>query len=189
VLCLTDICWSDCTHTAKEDKTLCLMVELRQAVGPICIRPHLRVYLHRSSIYFREELEAQRPTANTSGPSYLCENYASLLFYSKCTFCILIPHTLSQACTTSRVLIVAMILNTDVPILIIKPTRCTNFSYLFLEWNYVFRTVPLSIIRSYSLYTRQWYTSYSFVDSYRAAAAAAGSGWNCSSILILLPAC
>jgi hypothetical protein len=25
---------------------------------------------------------------------------------------------------------------------------------------YVFRTVPLSIIRSYSLYTRQWYMSY-----------------------------
>jgi hypothetical protein len=41
-----------------------------------------------------------------------------------------------------------------------------------LEWNYMFRTVPLSIIRSYSLYTQQWYMLYSFVDS--------------SSILILL---
>jgi hypothetical protein len=28
--------------------------------------------------------------------------------------------------------------------------------------------------------------SYRFVDSFRSAAAAAGSGWNCSSILILL---
>jgi hypothetical protein len=46
----------------------------------------------------------------------------------------------------------------------------------------VFRTVPLSIIRSYSLYTQQWYKSYRIVDSFRAAAAA-GSGWN---ILILL---
>jgi hypothetical protein len=48
---------------------------------------------------------------------------------------------------------------------------------------YMFRTVPLSIISSYSLYTQQWYMSYRFVDSFRAAA---GSGWNCSSILILL---
>jgi hypothetical protein len=41
---------------------------------------------------------------------------------------------------------------------------------------YMFRTVPLSIIRSYSLYTQQWCTSmpYRFVDSFRA-----GLGWNC----------
>jgi hypothetical protein len=39
----------------------------------------------------------------------------------------------------------------------------------------MFQTVPLSIIRSYSLYTQQWYMSYRFVDSLRAAA---GSGWN-----------
>jgi hypothetical protein len=32
----------------------------------------------------------------------------------------------------------------------------------------MFRTVPLSIIRSYSLYTRQWCMSYRFVDSFRA---------------------
>jgi hypothetical protein len=41
--------------------------------------------------------------------------------------------------------------------LLIKPTRWTNFSNLFLKWNsYMFRTVPLSIIRSYSLYTQRW---------------------------------
>ena len=33
---------------------------------------------------------------------------------------------------------------------------------------YMFRTVPLSIIRSFSLYTHQWYMSYRFVDSFRA---------------------
>jgi hypothetical protein len=33
---------------------------------------------------------------------------------------------------------------------------------------YMFRTVPLSIIRSYSLYTQQWYMSYRFVDSFSA---------------------
>jgi hypothetical protein len=33
---------------------------------------------------------------------------------------------------------------------------------------YMFRTVPLSIIRSYSLYTQKWYMSYRFVDSFRA---------------------
>jgi hypothetical protein len=47
---------------------------------------------------------------------------------------------------------------------------------------YMFQTVPMAIIRSYSLYTQQWYTSYRFVDSFRAA----GSGWNSSSILILI---
>jgi len=45
----------------------------------------------------------------------------------------------------------------------------------------MFRTVPLSIIRSFSLYIQQRYMSYRFSDSLRA-----GSGWNCSSILILL---
>jgi len=38
---------------------------------------------------------------------------------------------------------------------------------------YLFRTVPLSIIRSFSPYTQQWYMSYSFADSLRA-----GSGRN-----------
>ena len=33
---------------------------------------------------------------------------------------------------------------------------------------YMFRTVPLSIIRSFSLYTQQWYLSYRFADSLRA---------------------
>jgi hypothetical protein len=32
---------------------------------------------------------------------------------------------------------------------------------------YMFRAVPLSIIRSYSLYTQQRYMSYRFVDSFR----------------------
>ena len=33
--------------------------------------------------------------------------------------------------------------------------------------HYMFRTVPLSIIRSLSLYTQQWYMSYRFADSLR----------------------
>jgi len=47
---------------------------------------------------------------------------------------------------------------------------------------YMFRTVPLTIIRSCSLCTQQWFMSYRFIDSFRA-----GSGWSChgSSILIL----
>jgi hypothetical protein len=47
----------------------------------------------------------------------------------------------------------------------------------------MFRTVPLSITSSYSLYTQQWYMSYRFVDSFRA-----GSGWN-NLILLLLESC
>jgi len=43
----------------------------------------------------------------------------------------------------------------------------------------MFRTVPLSIIRSFSLYTQQWYMSYRLADSLRA-----GSGQNCSFPLI-----
>jgi len=30
---------------------------------------------------------------------------------------------------------------------------------------YMFQRVPLSIIRSFSLYTQQWYMSYRFADS------------------------
>jgi hypothetical protein len=45
----------------------------------------------------------------------------------------------------------------------------------------MFRTVPLSIIRSFHCTQQQWYMSYRFADSLRA-----GSGWNCSFILIQL---
>ena len=38
---------------------------------------------------------------------------------------------------------------------------------------YMFQTVPLSIIRSFSLYTQKWYMSYRFADSLRTV-----SGWN-----------
>jgi len=37
---------------------------------------------------------------------------------------------------------------------------------------YKFQTIPLSIIRSISLYTQQWYMSYRFANSLQA-----GSGW------------
>jgi len=33
----------------------------------------------------------------------------------------------------------------------------------------MFRTVPLSIIRRFSLYTQQWYMSYRFADSLTAS--------------------
>ena len=60
-----------------------------------------------------------------------------------------------------------------------------SFLKFILEMKlYMFQTVPLSIIRSFSLYTQQWYMSYRFADSLRA-----GSGWNASSILILLANC
>jgi len=44
----------------------------------------------------------------------------------------------------------------------------------------MFRTVTLSNVRSFSLYTQQWYMSYSLRP---------GSGRNCSSVLILLASC
>ena len=48
----------------------------------------------------------------------------------------------------------------------------------------MFQTVPLSIIRSFSLYTQQWYMSYRFADSLWAV-----SGRNGSIVLILLASC
>ena len=82
----------------------------------------------------------------------------------------------------------------------------------------MFRTVRLSIIRSFSLYTQQWYMSQRFADSLRAGSGCncrssvhhqefslytqqwymsyrfadslrAGSEWNCTYILILLASC
>jgi hypothetical protein len=41
---------------------------------------------------------------------------------------------------------------------------------------YMFWTVPLSIIRKFSLYTQQWYVSYRFVDSLQAGSV---PSWSC----------
>ena len=49
-----------------------------------------------------------------------------------------------------------------------KYVWCTNFWYLFGIKLYMFRTVPLSIVRNFSLYTQQCYMSYCFVDNLRA---------------------
>ena len=69
--------------------------------------------------------------------------------------------------------------------LIIKPTRCTNFSNLFLEGNSTcFGQFLCPSPGVFSLYTQQWYMSYRFADSLRT-----GSEWNCISILILLASC
>jgi len=42
------------------------------------------------------------------------------------------------------------------------------FKFILEMKLYMFETVPLSIIRSYSLYTQQWYMSYRLVDSSKA---------------------
>jgi len=53
---------------------------------------------------------------------------------------------------------------------------------------YMFRTVPLSIMRSFSLYTQQWYMSYRFADSLWAGSA---RNWNVSgcqlAIICVIP--
>jgi len=55
--------------------------------------------------------------------------------------------------------------------LIIKSTRCTNFSNLFLEWNSTcFRHFLCPSSGVFLLYTKQWYMSYRFVDSLWAGA-------------------
>jgi len=74
-----------------------------------------------------------------------------------------------------------------VKFLIIKPTRCTNFSNLFLEWNSTcFGQFLCPSSGVFHCYTQQWYLSYRFADSLRA-----GSEWNILilPILILLASC
>ena len=66
---------------------------------------------------------------------------------------------------------------------VIKPTRCTNFTNLFCHETLFlcFGQFVCPSSGAYSLYPQQWYTSYRFVDSFRA-------GPGCS-ILVLLESC
>jgi len=62
-----------------------------------------------------------------------------------------------------------------------------NYMHYFLKFIlaiklYMFRTVPLFIIRSVSLHTQQWAMTYTFGDSLRA-------GLVSGSILLLLASC
>ena len=54
------------------------------------------------------------------------------------------------------------------------------FKFIFGINLYMFRTVPLSIIRSFALYTQQWYTSYRFADSLRTRRIRMEPSWSCS---------
>ena len=56
---------------------------------------------------------------------------------------------------------------------VIKPTRCTNFTNLFCHETTCFGQFVCPSSGVYSLYTKQWYIPYRFVDSFRA-----GPGWN-----------
>ena len=58
-------------------------------------------------------------------------------------------------------------------IFLIKPPNALIFPNLFLSRNYMFRTVPLPIIRSSPLYIRYWYMSCKCDDSFQAR-----SEWN-----------
>jgi len=51
----------------------------------------------------------------------------------------------------------------------------------------MFRTVPLSIIRSFSLYTQQWYISYRFADRLRACSQSVSKPGE--NVLTLLAGC
>jgi len=44
---------------------------------------------------------------------------------------------------------------------------------------YMFRTITLSIIRTFSLYTQQWYMSYRFTNSLRAGSANLSNIYHC----------
>jgi hypothetical protein len=53
--------------------------------------------------------------------------------------------------------------------LIINNLDALIFQIYFGMKLYMFRTVPLSIVRRFLLYTQQWYMSYRFADSLRAS--------------------
>jgi hypothetical protein len=64
-----------------------------------------------------------------------------------------------------------------------KTNQMHQFPQFTLAWNSTcFGQLLCSTSGVYSLYTRHWYMSYKFEDSFRA-----GPGWN--SILILLESC
>jgi hypothetical protein len=67
--------------------------------------------------------------------------------------------------------------------LIIKPTKCTNFSNLFLEWHSTrfgqFLCPSSGVI----------HCTHNNVICYTDCFRVAGPGWNCSSILVLLKSC
>jgi len=59
------------------------------------------------------------------------------------------------------------------PCIVINSYNKTNWMHQLLKFSFgikfcMFRRVPLSTIRSFSLYTQQWYMSYRFVDSLQA---------------------
>jgi hypothetical protein len=50
---------------------------------------------------------------------------------------------------------------------LIKPTDALIFPHLFMSRNYMFRAVPLPIIRSFPLYLRHWYMSCKYDNIYQ----------------------
>jgi hypothetical protein len=67
---------------------------------------------------------------------------------------------------------------------LIKPTDALISQIYFIKKLYMFGTVPLPIIRSFSLYIRHWYMSCRFDNSFHAR-----PGCNCSSILVVRESC
>jgi hypothetical protein len=65
--------------------------------------------------------------------------------------------------------------------LIIKPTRCTDFSNLFWKWNST--CCGQFLCPSSGVIHRTHSNGICHTDSFRAAA---GSGWNCSSSILIL---
>jgi hypothetical protein len=53
-------------------------------------------------------------------------------------------------------------------VLIINQLDALISQIYFGRKRYMFRTAPVSTIRSFSLYTQQWYMSYRFADSLQA---------------------
>jgi len=74
--------------------------------------------------------------------------------------------------------------NNSVCFFLIKSAEALISQMCFIKKLYIFRAVPLPIIRSFPLYLRRWYMSCSFDDSFQARA-----GWNYSSILAVLENC
>ena len=106
-----------------------------------------------------------------ASPTYKLQNSFILFFnLNICAVNLLLFSIITNTYTINTITVyitTVSLCNIHCYILIIKPTSYTNFlKFIFGIKLYMFRAVPLSIIKSFSLYIQQWYMSYRLADIY-----------------------
>ena len=154
--------WINITYAFSSYLTDSRVFSLKRPFGEYCIGKHS----FKTASYFQSNTIKQ-----------INRRYSHCLLWEPHGACKLYRHVKPYVLLSNLTLCVPTTYN--------KPTRYANFSNLFLEWNSTcFGQLLCPSSGVFSLYTQQWYMSYRFADSLRA-----GSGRNCSSVLILLASC